>query len=96
MQKLRAALVALKGQQWRDALRLLGAMPQQWVTPDVISFNAAISACEKGQQWGDALRLLGAMPLQRVTPNVISFDAAIWASNGKMRCGFWARCRSSR
>ena len=47
--------------------------------PNVITFSAAISACEKGGQWERALSLLTEMRAQGVEPNVISFNAAISA-----------------
>ena len=49
------------------------------VQPNVISFNAAISACEKGGQCERALALLGDMRAAGVQPDVISFSAAISA-----------------
>ena len=36
----------------------LQEMVHQLLTPDVVSSNAANSACEKGKQWEGALRLL--------------------------------------
>jgi len=68
-----------KGQQCRQALRLLRVMPQQGVTPNVVSYNAAISACEKGQQWQLALDLLQEMPSKAVAPDSITYNAAIAA-----------------
>ena len=47
--------------------------------PDVISFSAAISACEKAAQWERALELLEEMPTRGVKPDVISFNATISA-----------------
>jgi pentatricopeptide repeat protein len=49
------------------------------VEPNVISFSAAISACEKGGQWERALGLLGEMRAVGVEPDVISFNAVIQA-----------------
>eukprot|EP00973_Karenia_brevis_P054878 7629181-Karenia_brevis.AAC.1 len=46
---------------------------------DVISFNAAISACEKGWQWQRVAPLLNEMRKGDLSPNVISFNAAISA-----------------
>merc|ERR1711924_215713 len=46
---------------------------------DVISFNAAISACEKGRKWECALELLETMSGRGVKPNVVSFNAVISA-----------------
>ena len=34
--------------RWHDAFGLLHVMPRKGLLPDVISYNAAISACEKG------------------------------------------------
>ena len=49
------------------------------VRPDVISYNAAISACEKAGRCDDALSLLQKMREDGVQPNVISYSAAIQA-----------------
>ena len=46
------------------------------MTPDVVSYNAAISACEKGKQWEGALTLLQEMVRLVITPGVVSFSAA--------------------
>ena len=40
-----------KGKQCEGALGLLQEMVHQLLTPDAVSFNAAISACEKGKEW---------------------------------------------
>ena len=45
----------------------------------MISYSAAISACEKGQQWKRALELLEEMRGAGVVPDVISYSAAISA-----------------
>ena len=49
------------------------------MSPDVITFNAAISACEKGSQTNKAFSLLVGMRRQALSPDVISFNAAISA-----------------
>ena len=36
-------------QQWQQAFGVLAVMQLTAVLPDVISYNAVISACEKGQ-----------------------------------------------
>ena len=61
------------------------------VTPDVISFSAAISACEKGGQWERALALLEEMRERAWSRNVISFNAAISACE---KGGRWERALS--
>ena len=67
---------------------LLDDMRKAGVTRNVISFNAAISACEKGGQWQRALSLLDDMCKAGVTMNVISFSAAISACE---KGGQWQR-----
>ena len=47
------------------------------VTANVVTFNAAMSACEKGGQWQHALLLLKDMGCAHVTANVITFNAAM-------------------
>merc|ERR1712070_915880 len=49
------------------------------VEPNVVSYSAAISACEKGQQWEDALSLLDDVQGSFLVPDVVSFNAAISA-----------------
>ena len=52
-------------------------MLQRSLTPDSVSHNAAISACEKGKHWEEALRWLQEMLQRSLTPNVVSRNAAI-------------------
>eukprot|EP00973_Karenia_brevis_P048957 6789658-Karenia_brevis.AAC.1 len=47
--------------------------------PDVISFNAAISACEKGGRWEHAVLVLDKLLNSGTTADVISFSAAMSA-----------------
>lgn len=54
-------------------------MPRNNVSRSVISFSAAIGACEKGGQWLKACHLLEAMLKGKVTPDVIIYNAAISA-----------------
>ncbi len=54
-------------------------MQQRRLEPDVIRYNAAISAYEKGGQWEKALQLLDEMQQRRLEPDVISFNAALSA-----------------
>ena len=42
------------GNQWLLALRIFSTMRSASIRPDVITFNAAISACEKQGQWQQA------------------------------------------
>ena len=71
--------LAEMGKQWKEALRLLQQMTSRALTPDEISYTAAISACEKSKQWEEALRMLQQMTCRALTPNEISYNAAISA-----------------
>ena len=76
-----------KGHQWRRALDLLSEMRLRG-QPNVVSYSAAISACEKrgkGQQ--HAIELTREMRERRITPNVVTFSAAISACG---QAGQWA------
>jgi len=52
---------------------------QQMMAPYVISFSAAIRACETGRQWLAALEPLREVRQQMMAPYVTSFSAAIRA-----------------
>ena len=54
-------------------------MPGRGVTPNVITYNATISACEKDGLWQQALELLREMPERGVTPDVITYSATMSA-----------------
>jgi len=45
--------------------------------PEVVTYSAAIRACEKGQPHQQALRLLRAMQCLAIVSNVIAYSAAI-------------------
>ena len=45
----------------------------------VISYSAAISACEKVGQWEKALQLLDEIQQRRLVPDVVSYITAISA-----------------
>eukprot|EP00973_Karenia_brevis_P080821 11212780-Karenia_brevis.AAC.1 len=61
-------------------------MRQRGLSPNVISFSAAISACEKCGQWQRVDPLVDEMRSRGLSPNVIIFSAAISAcDNGGQR-----------
>ncbi|OLQ04938.1 Pentatricopeptide repeat-containing protein, chloroplastic [Symbiodinium microadriaticum] len=64
-------------QQSRPALALLCEMPEVAVPPDLISFNAAINACEKASDWQAALEVFMATP--HGLPNEITYNTTISA-----------------
>ena len=49
----------------------------QGVLPNVITYNALISAGEKGQQPGRALKIFEAMVQQGVVPDAITYNALV-------------------
>ena len=76
------------GAEWQCAIELLDEMTERGIEPDVISYSAAISACEKGGEWQRALELLDAIRRRGLAPNVISYSAAISACE---KGGEWRR-----
>jgi pentatricopeptide repeat protein len=56
---------------------LLEEMRAKGVEPDVITYNASISACGKGGQWEKALQLLEEMRAKGVEPDVFTYGAVI-------------------
>ena len=54
-------------------------MVHQLLTPNAVSWNATMSACEKGKQWEEALGLLKEMVHELLTPDAVSVNAAISA-----------------
>ncbi|CAK9109264.1 unnamed protein product [Durusdinium trenchii] len=71
------AAMSCMAENWRHAIGLLEHCP----SPDLVTFNALLSAFEKAAQWPRALELLTTSTLRRVAlrPDVISFNAAISA-----------------
>ena len=58
---------------------LFEEMQRRGSQPNVITWNAAISACGKGAQWERALEMLEEMQRRGLQPNVITWSAAISA-----------------
>ena len=54
-------------------------MKNSGIEPDVISYSAAISACEKGGRWEQALEVFDEMRSRGVEPNVITYTSAMSA-----------------
>ena len=57
------------------------------MVPNVITYNALISACEKGKQPERALELFEALQQQGVLPNVITYGALAPEHEGKLLQG---------
>ena len=60
-------------------LELLAEMKTAGLKPNVITYNAAISACEKGGRADEALKLLAEMKTAGLEPDVITYNAVISA-----------------
>ncbi|CAK0858992.1 unnamed protein product [Prorocentrum cordatum] len=63
--------------------------------PDVISYSAAISACEKRDQWQHALALLGEMRVAKLEPDSATTLGSARARRASSGSGLWrcfARC----
>jgi pentatricopeptide repeat domain-containing protein 1 len=54
-------------------------MQDREINPDVMTYNATISACEKGGQWEKALDLFREMQDREIDPSVMTYNAAISA-----------------
>ncbi|CAE7658736.1 unnamed protein product, partial [Symbiodinium pilosum] len=63
------------------ALCVVFGMELQLLLPDVIAWNAAITACKRGC-WEGALALLPAMSKRQIQPTVVTFAAAVEAGEG--------------
>ena len=65
--------------QWKEAFKLFQHMPQQHAVPNVVTYNAVISACEKGKRPEQALEIFASMQQQGVVSGVITYNALISA-----------------
>eukprot|EP00931_Biecheleriopsis_adriatica_P095279 TRINITY_DN6891_c0_g1_i10.p1 TRINITY_DN6891_c0_g1~~TRINITY_DN6891_c0_g1_i10.p1 ORF type:complete len:126 (-),score=29.61 TRINITY_DN6891_c0_g1_i10:130-462(-) len=54
-------------------------MKQSGLQPDVITFNALISACEQGNHSEKALEIFAEMRQRGLQPNVITYDSLVRA-----------------
>ena len=66
--------------RWYVALELLEEMQRRCLLPNVITYSAAISACEKGQQPQQAMQLLNQMQHRGLLPDVIYTQTAAGGS----------------
>jgi pentatricopeptide repeat domain-containing protein 1 len=69
----------IKSGSWERAISLLEKMRVAGISPDKVSFSAAISACEKSGQWKQAMALMREMRLEGVAPDTITYNAVISA-----------------
>ncbi|CAE7261447.1 EMB2654 [Symbiodinium microadriaticum] len=69
-----SAAINEKSKPWPWVLCLLGKM-ERTVSPDVITFNAAISACRHAEGWKVALQLLEKMQAHHLLPDSFTHGA---------------------
>ena len=62
---------------WESALDVLQEMERMDFAPYIVSYNAALMACEKGGQWCAALALFHDMPKVALPPDKISYTTLI-------------------
>jgi pentatricopeptide repeat domain-containing protein 1 len=74
-----------KARQWQAAIALLQELVHQLLTPNVISYNVAISVCEKGAEWLLPFELLEEMRQWELSPHVVSYSAVISACEKGVR-----------
>ena len=65
--------------RWQRSLSLLAEMQDQGLSPNVITYSSAISACGQSYQWQMAVQLFDDMQWKYLWPNVITFNALISA-----------------
>merc|ERR1712039_876525 len=75
---------------------LLETMLHQGLLPNVVTYNALISACEKGALPQRALQLFETMLHQDLLPDVITYNALIqcFAATGHIAAGLVALARA--
>lgn len=68
--------------RWKSAIQLLALCIKKCgiATPNTVSFNACLSACESAEELEHALALLQAMEMEhQIQPDVVSFSAVLSA-----------------
>ena len=73
------AAISSVSSEWEQAVALFSRMRSADILPDVITFNAMITAYGNSAQKQRALKLLETMRFHKLSPDVISFNAAIRA-----------------
>ena len=65
--------------EWERALGLLDEMESKEMKPDIISYDAGISACEKACEWEQAIVLLQDLNIKKLQPTIVTCSALISA-----------------
>ena len=80
-----------QAQQWPRALLVLSAFESHGLQPDLITFNAAMAACEKGSQWRLCFSILAEIQKVSLVANLITYNAALTAC---ANCLLWLQALS--
>lgn len=78
-----------RSRRWEDAVVLLDDMVHVGLEPNVITFNALLTAAERGHQWEAGLALLSETRCRSLRPDVITYNTTISACE---RSGEWSLC----
>lgn len=65
--------------EWERALGILDEMESKEMKPDIISYDAGISACEKACEWEQAIVLLQDLNTKKLQPTIVTCSALISA-----------------
>merc|ERR1719188_174987 len=70
------------------------------VLPDVVTYNAVISACEKSRQWEPALQVAEEMQRWAVAPDKVTYSTLIsacgWGLDWEMALAYFNRIETTR
>eukprot|EP00434_Breviolum_minutum_P037327 symbB.v1.2.033095.t2/scaffold4063.1/size45366/1 len=70
----------------RTVMRENGSMTSPAVCPNVISYNAVLSACEKSRMWEEALEIFQELLDVSLKPDLCSYNALISAADKCQKC----------
>ncbi|CAE8591211.1 unnamed protein product, partial [Polarella glacialis] len=71
-----------RASRWQEALLLLFAARSGYLSrlsPDVVTYSSAISACSRGQEWQLAVSLLRTAAEQGIALDVIAYSSVLSA-----------------
>lgn len=67
--------VCEKAVQWTQAIALFLQLIVQQLPPDIITYNAVLSACQKSAQWQRAVSLFVEAQQHELQPTIITCDS---------------------
>lgn len=66
--------VCEKAVEWKQAIAVLQLLKSEHGEPDIITYNAVLSACQKSAQWQRALLFFAELQEQGLEPTIITCD----------------------